>query len=250
MTSTSELPDLDPRLKSWLKTATENLAEDGKQRVIAEITSHYEEALSDRLAEGMAPDVAHESVMRSLGSPQTASKQFRKVYLTEEEVKTLDRFRGVWVGPAIESAGGEKALGFVMLVLAAPVVLVLATQPLEGTLPLLCGIGGVLSLFALFGLFSLSHFLVSRCLFGRISDRNAVRIMMLANVLFLSVGIQLAHGCMDYFFNVPNKIDQMPFSYCFDLVWISVFINWNLWRISRKLGKRQSREGGTGKPAS
>lgn len=73
-------------LESWLLRATHNLAPSSAEQVRREIQQHYSSAIES----GAGPQEA----VASLGTPEDANRQYRKVLLTVSEAKLLNAGAG------------------------------------------------------------------------------------------------------------------------------------------------------------
>lgn len=78
-----------PALEDWLKRATCRLSADSQARVRAEILEHYESACLEASSRGAAPKEAEHAALASLGDPNTANRQYRKVLVTSREAGLL-----------------------------------------------------------------------------------------------------------------------------------------------------------------
>jgi hypothetical protein len=74
---------------NWLKIATEDLCNHSKSRIALEIESHYNEAVSEYLAEGRPKRGAELLALEQLGNPKKARKSFRKKHLTDIEAQQI-----------------------------------------------------------------------------------------------------------------------------------------------------------------
>ncbi len=84
------MTDLHPELQSWLETATENLTEAGRGRVIDEALEGYLVLGWNRArAEGLGEEKSFAAAMQSLGNPRWAAKKFEETYLTKDDMKAL-----------------------------------------------------------------------------------------------------------------------------------------------------------------
>jgi hypothetical protein len=67
-------------LEQWIQQATRALADEPAARIRAEVTEHYQSARED---------VAAEPPIASLGDPDVANRQYKRVHLTRGEAKLL-----------------------------------------------------------------------------------------------------------------------------------------------------------------
>jgi hypothetical protein len=80
---------MTPSLQDWLSTATRGLCDYAVQRIRAEITDHYSAAIDA----GQTPEAA----LASLGSPKKASRKYRKVYPTPNDLLVAGDPAFVWL---------------------------------------------------------------------------------------------------------------------------------------------------------
>lgn len=76
-------------LDSWITQATCRLSRDSAAQVRREILEHYEQERDAAIIRGASLEEADRSAVASLGSPQAANRQYRKVLLTSEEATML-----------------------------------------------------------------------------------------------------------------------------------------------------------------
>ena len=84
------MTDLHPELKTWIDTATENLAPEGKARVVEDVVRHYEAVLDGQLDLGSSPKEAHRVAMGSLGNVKRAKRDFQRIHLTLEDLALIN----------------------------------------------------------------------------------------------------------------------------------------------------------------
>ena len=82
-------PELLGSLEQWLEIATRGLCDDAKERVRAEIESHYADAVAASMERGLSVAEAHGAAMASLGNPRKSRRAFHRAYLTRREFKQL-----------------------------------------------------------------------------------------------------------------------------------------------------------------
>lgn len=75
--------------KTWVQIATAGLCDEARRAIECEIMAHYEQALAEMSLHDVAPRVAVESSLQSLGDPVRARKGFRRVHLTALERRWL-----------------------------------------------------------------------------------------------------------------------------------------------------------------
>lgn len=71
----------------WLDDATRGMPKSSRGWVRDELLAHYEDALSDHLADGAAPDEAHRLVLAELGSANGVSGGLRETHLAERRYR-------------------------------------------------------------------------------------------------------------------------------------------------------------------
>jgi len=76
-------------LEGWLTLATRRLSKDSAALVRSEIQEHYESARESALAGGATEEQAARTALATLGEPQVANRQYRRVLLTSEEARIL-----------------------------------------------------------------------------------------------------------------------------------------------------------------
>ena len=81
-------------LAEYIVFATFGLVASARERIQMEIEAHYAEGVSRRVGEGMPQEQAEIAAARELGVAHAAARQYRKRYLTEEEVSWLRQFEG------------------------------------------------------------------------------------------------------------------------------------------------------------
>lgn len=79
-------------LDTWLNEATRLLCASAKQRVRAEVTSHYEVARVEMLRNGATEDEAEAHALESLGNAKLAWRKFCRTYYTTAEVDMIRKF--------------------------------------------------------------------------------------------------------------------------------------------------------------
>jgi hypothetical protein len=96
-------------LFEWLEIATRKLASRAKQRICAEVASHYEEAVDGHLQNGLPIEAAQSAALAELGDARAAGRRFRRTHLTVSEFRAVSRLlTGAprnWVGPSVQAAG-------------------------------------------------------------------------------------------------------------------------------------------------
>lgn len=80
---------LYPELETWLRRATEDLIPEAAASVREEIARHFEDAVQQRIDDGINEIGAIDLAIRDLGSPRRARRRLRKEWLTLSEAKTL-----------------------------------------------------------------------------------------------------------------------------------------------------------------
>ncbi len=93
MTSYTRKPSIrskSPRpLKHWLQDATQDLCDDAAQRITAEVTAHYWDALAGYLSRGFPERAARRYALACLGDADAARKGFQKTYLVKWQERYL-----------------------------------------------------------------------------------------------------------------------------------------------------------------
>ncbi len=98
-------------LDRWLDVATEGLVLAAKDRIRAEIESHYADTVNRLLSEGKSPPEASSEAIARLGDPATAGSEFRARHLTEARAQNLKTVAKMLIGmgvlmPAFLLVGG------------------------------------------------------------------------------------------------------------------------------------------------
>ena len=78
-------------VSEWLEIATEKLAPAAKERIRAEIVSHYDEAVDGHLQNGLPRSAAHAAALAELGDAKAAATGFRRAHLTKFEFRIVVR---------------------------------------------------------------------------------------------------------------------------------------------------------------
>lgn len=78
-------------LSDWLHIATGKLAPAAKERICADITSHYDEAVAERMQSGLPMCAAQAAALADLGDAKAAARRFRQTHLTESEFRLVTR---------------------------------------------------------------------------------------------------------------------------------------------------------------
>jgi len=97
-------------LSEWLEIATENLAPSARERISADITSHYDQAVHGHEQNGLPRPAAEAAALAELGDAKAAARRFRRAHLTESEfrhVTELATYARNWT-----TLPFELALGF------------------------------------------------------------------------------------------------------------------------------------------
>lgn len=76
-------------LDEWLEMATKKLVFAARQRIWAEVTSHYEEAVEGHLQNGLPLALAQEASLAELGDAKAAGRRFRRTHLTLLEFRKV-----------------------------------------------------------------------------------------------------------------------------------------------------------------
>ena len=76
-------------LSEWLHIATKKLAPAAKDRICADITSHYDEAVEEHIQSGLPMCAAQAAALAGLGDATTAARRFRQTHLTESEFRVV-----------------------------------------------------------------------------------------------------------------------------------------------------------------
>ena len=76
-------------LTEWLKIATKKLVSQARQRVWADVTLHYEEAVEGHLQSGSPIEAAQAAALAELGDARVAARRFRRTHLTETEYRKV-----------------------------------------------------------------------------------------------------------------------------------------------------------------
>jgi hypothetical protein len=79
-------------LAEYIVLATFGLVPAARERIQMEVEAHYAEGVSRRLGEGMPQEQAEIAAVHELGRAADAAKQYRKRYLTLDDVSWLRRF--------------------------------------------------------------------------------------------------------------------------------------------------------------
>ncbi len=79
-------------LAEYIVLATFGLVPAARERIQMEVEAHYAEGVSRRVKEGMPQEQAEIAAVHELGRAVDAAKQYRKRYLTQDEVSWLQRF--------------------------------------------------------------------------------------------------------------------------------------------------------------
>jgi hypothetical protein len=79
-------------VSEWLEIATKKLAPAAKERIRAEIVSHYDEAVDGHLQNGSPRSAAHTAALDELGDARAAARRFRRTHLTKYEFLIIARF--------------------------------------------------------------------------------------------------------------------------------------------------------------
>jgi hypothetical protein len=74
----------------WLDVATRRLAAPSKERIEAEIESHYAEAVSARIAQGETERDAYAAALLDLGDARLAGRRFRRAHLTAFDARRIE----------------------------------------------------------------------------------------------------------------------------------------------------------------
>jgi hypothetical protein len=82
-------------IDEWLDTATKNLCADAQVEVSKEIHAHFTDAVQALNADGLSPEEATAAALYQLGPPSSATRKFRKTYLTKVEEKVLRVLSGL-----------------------------------------------------------------------------------------------------------------------------------------------------------
>lgn len=78
-------------IEDWLENATGGLVGPARDRICAEIYSHFLEAVNDRFKEGASEAQAETAALAELGDPKAAADQFRNRHLTVSEATRIGR---------------------------------------------------------------------------------------------------------------------------------------------------------------
>jgi len=73
-------------VSEWLEIATEALAPAAKERIRADIASHYDEAVDEHFQNGLPMPAAHAAALAELGDAKIAARRFRRAHLTQSEL--------------------------------------------------------------------------------------------------------------------------------------------------------------------
>jgi hypothetical protein len=93
-------------LDRWLFHATDGLTQESKDRVRAEITAHYEDALAAAREAGHPESEAQREALAELGDPEMARKKFCAAYLWQgdlDKLKVLESHRNRTLRSLFES---------------------------------------------------------------------------------------------------------------------------------------------------
>jgi hypothetical protein len=80
-------------LPGWLAIATDKLIEPARERVSREIESHFADAIDAHVKEGESAEASRAAALAELGDPYAAGKSYRRKYLTQGDIKHLERAR-------------------------------------------------------------------------------------------------------------------------------------------------------------
>jgi hypothetical protein len=76
-------------LDEWLEIATEGLAPAAKERIWADIASHYDEAVAGHLDNALPMSAAQTGALAELGDAKIAARRFRRAHLTKYEFQQV-----------------------------------------------------------------------------------------------------------------------------------------------------------------
>jgi hypothetical protein len=82
---------IDPRLESWLNTATRGLAPSAISRVRDEIVDHVLDGVESEVSEGEPYDTAVTAVLDSLGDPERVGRSLRRNNLRRWEAEMVGK---------------------------------------------------------------------------------------------------------------------------------------------------------------
>lgn len=75
----------------WLEIATKGLCAQAKERIRAEIQSHYDDAVAESMEQGLSAAEAHAAAVAGLGNPRRSRRAFRHSYLTERQARYVQQ---------------------------------------------------------------------------------------------------------------------------------------------------------------
>jgi hypothetical protein len=73
----------------WFSTATKGLAQEEVKLLLPELRNHYEDTLQHHLGNGQSATDASAKAVASLGDPKQCNRQYRQLYFSESEYKSL-----------------------------------------------------------------------------------------------------------------------------------------------------------------
>ncbi len=145
------MTDLHSELQSWLETATENLAPEGKARVVADVVRRYESRVQEELVQsGEDLMVSEKLALKNLGDPVRAGKEFEEMYLTQYEACFLTPvdFKAFFFSnkpdPSAQPFQWCVEYTLILVLIAMPLLPVIYLTPLSTMLAVLFWVGGFL----------------------------------------------------------------------------------------------------------
>jgi|GEM_PF-5170959 len=97
-------PPAPRSLPDWLGEALDGLADDARQRIARELTTHYEDALDHYRAHHLAEPEAARRALSDLGDPHAARRAFRRTAPTVTEARRYERVRFPLLSSAARTA--------------------------------------------------------------------------------------------------------------------------------------------------
>jgi hypothetical protein len=86
-------------IEGWLQKATRDLCVEARERIAAEVTAHYEDAVAAGIGRGLHARMAHVCAMDDLGPPGKAQWKYQFAYLTQYEADALAKGKPILQRP-------------------------------------------------------------------------------------------------------------------------------------------------------
>lgn len=139
---TIRMPKKIESINDWITVAARGLAKDAWVRVREETYAHYESAREESLRQGASEEHANAAALASLGNARAASRQYKKIHLTEWETNLMKQDEC-----ATQALGRRPYLLVVPLALMCAAVAGFTINPGPATLLLLVGAAGLCFVF-------------------------------------------------------------------------------------------------------